>query len=682
MDSKKIWIIVGIVTTVLCLCACAALIAAGILGFNFLREQTGGSANLVEQAVTPIFPATPTSGLPTVTPVIKSNNTPLAAVNGAQETYQTIKNAVVPVNDLIELAQRLGGMTNIPTTVIDPGAPYQIGDHKKFWAMNQDTTEQFQVDTVLRAVSDVAYFWIEDGVSYNQEDLDLLMADFSENIVPTNREIFGNEWSPGIDNDPHLFIVYARNLGSIAGVFSSGDSYPPQVRKYSNAHEIFFLSADSTGLDQNFTYGVLAHEFQHMIHWYRDRNESVWVNEGFSELAAFLNGFDLGGFDYVFSLDPDIQLNDWPPNQNETTIPHYGASFLFMSYFLDRFGKEATQALIANPEDGMDGVDSVLAGMDAVEPQTGQPLRADDLFSDWVLANYIQDPSVGDGRYAYRDYRSAPQVAETEQITDCSGFWQNRQVHQYAADYIRFKCGGDFTLKLDGAGEVGVLAEGAHSGEYAFWSNKGDESDMTLSRQFDFSTVSGPLTFTYWTWFDLEKDYDFLYLLASEDGQTWQILNTPSCQTYDPSGNSYGCGYNGLIAQYIQEKVDLSAFAGKKIWLRFELVTDEAVNSEGFLVDDVAVPEIGYSNDFEKDDGGWQANGFVRIQNRLPQTYRLALITYSAWQTSVQTLTFDANQSLNLPITLNDPQDEVVLVVSGTTRYTRQPAAYRFNAMR
>jgi immune inhibitor A len=57
------------------------------------------------------------------------------------------------------------------------------------------------------------------------------------------------------------------------------------------------------------------------------------------------------------------------------------------------------------------------------------------------------------------------------------------------------------------------------SGDYAFWSNYGDESDMTLTRTFDFTAVSGPLTLSYNTWYDLETDYDYLYVLASEDGK-------------------------------------------------------------------------------------------------------------------------------------------------------------------
>ena len=46
------------------------------------------------------------------------------------------------------------------------------------------------------------------------------------------------------------------------------------------------------------------------------------------------------------------------------------------------------------------------------------------------------------------------------------------------------------------------------------------------------------------------------------------------------------------------------------------------VNESGLMVDDVKVEAVDYTNDFETDEGGWQAEGFVRVQNRLPQTFR------------------------------------------------------------
>ena len=152
---------------------------------------------------------------------------------------------------------------------------------------------------------------------------------------------------------------------------------------------------------------------------------------------------------------------------------------------------------------------------------------------------------------------------------------------------------------------------------YAFWSNKGDDSDMSLSQTFDLSNVTGSVSMSYWTWYDLEEHYDFVYLVASTDGgSTWQMIKTP-CGTDDNiSGNNFGWGYNAESSGWIQQNVDLSKFAGKKVTLRFDYITDPAVNGEGFLLDDVEIPQLNYKADFEKDNGGWDAAGFVRIQNR------------------------------------------------------------------
>ncbi|MCJ7658129.1 MAG: immune inhibitor A [Anaerolineales bacterium] len=204
---------------------------------------------------------------------------------------------------------------------------------------------------------------------------------------------------------------------------------------------------------------------------------------------------------------------------------------------------------------------------------------------------------------------------------------------------------------------------------------------MTLTKTFDFSGYHGPLTLTYWAWYDIEEDYDYLYLEASDDGENWQILTTPSGTADDPSGNSYGWGYNGTSPGWIQESIDLSDFAGKEIQLRFEYVTDAAVFGEGFLLDDISIPEIGYFSDFETDDGGWEPAGWVRIQNVLPQTYKLAVIQFGD-STEIEYITLSADNVAEIPIEIGGEVDEVVLVVTGTTRYTRQKAPYRFELQR
>ncbi len=679
MNRTFIVILFVLVFALLCCCACFILVAAG--GIAFQSFQEGGVWDFE-------------AGPPTETPVVlrptiegqsdSGDGSPkVEMVEGALvplDTLHALEEAVVPANDLIELAERLQGKENIPLTMAPPAAPLQVGARDVMWVTNVDTNENFQIGVTLQYVTEHVYFWIEDGVPFDRDDLADLVETFETKIYPTNREFFGSEWTPGVDGDPHLYIIYADGLGhGLAGYFSSADENHPLAHEYSNAHEAFVLNADNLRLSGDFTLGVLAHEFQHMIHWHRDRNEASWLNEGFSELAAFINGYDIGGFDYLYSWNPDLQLNDWP-NDPSATSPHYGAAFLFVNYFLDRFGDDATKALVAHPQNGLASVDAVLDELDITDPITGAPIQADDFFMDWIVAAYLQDETVADGRYTYHNYPTAPSPAVEERIDSCPSEMLTRDVHQYGVDYIRITCPGTYDLHFEGSIQVGVLPVEAHSGEYAFWSNKGDESDMTLTRSFDFRDYYGPLTLTYWTWYDLEEDYDYLYLEVSLDGEHWQIITTPSGTAEDPSGNSYGWGYNGLSGgdgSWIQEEVDLSQFSGEQVLIRFEYVTDAAVNGEGLLLDDIAIPEMGYFSDFEADSGGWDAAGFVRIRNILPQTFRLAAIEIGD-SIEINFIPLSVDNVAHFPLEIGDDVEEVVLVVTGTTRYTRQKAAYRF----
>ncbi|MFN2197115.1 MAG: hypothetical protein ACK2UW_13435 [Anaerolineales bacterium] len=694
MNRSNVPIVVIIVVGVLVCCLCVVAVSAGAAAFG-LWNYLGISSSAMQVEPRPPFtqpqpmpavPIEPIEPLPT-RPQSSLPDSPeqpptVAAPDVPTDTLSTLENTIVPINDLRDLARRLEGKENIPLTLEPPAAPLQVGDQQSFWVSNVDTNRNFQIDATLQYVTDHLYFWIEDGIRYSDNDLQKLANTFENEIYPRNREFFGSEWTPGVDDDPHLYVVFASGLGqSLAGYYSSADEYPPSAHEYSNAHEMFLMNADNLLLNDPYTYGVLAHEFQHMIHWYQDRNEETWLNEGFSELASFLNGYGTGGSDYVFIQDPDRQLTNWPDDGD--TIPNYGAAFLFVDYFLNRFGETATQEVVASPENGLKSMDDVLAGLDANDPLTGQPIRADDVFADWVVANYLQNLSVADGRYGYANYPDAPQVTTAEQIRRCPADVATT-VSQYGADYFEITCSGDYLLQFNGNPSAQLLPADPHSGSYAFWSNFGDESDMTLTREFDFSSESGPLTLTYWTWYDLEQDYDYVYLTASTDGgETWQILTTPGGTADDPSGNSYGWGYNGASGsgpRWVQEQVDLSDFAGENVLLRFEYVTDGAVNGRGFLLDDVAVPEIGYATDFEVDNGGWEAAGFARIQNVLPQTFHISVIS-NGRQPVVQTFTLAGGEPFEIPISVGGDVDEVVLVVSGTTRYTREPANYQFSVL-
>ncbi len=202
---------------------------------------------------------------------------------------------------------------------------------------------------------------------------------------------------------------------------------------------------------------------------------------------------------------------------------------------------------------------------------------------------------------------------------------------------------------------------------------------MTLTRAFDLP--AGKSTLEFDLWYDIEENWDYTYLEASTDGgQTWKILQTENGTDADPQGNSYGWGWTGATKGWVSESVDLSAYAGKNVLLRFEYITDAAVNGEGLIVDNIRIPELDYSADFESGLDGWDAKGFVRLQNVLPQSYRVLVVRKGSGIT-VEELKLDDRMSGSLAVTATD-NEQVYLIVLGTARYTRQKASYQFVVLR
>jgi hypothetical protein len=424
--------------------------------------------------------------------------------------------------------------------------------------------------------------------------------------------------------------------------------------------------------------GVLAHELQHMIHWASDRNEDTWVNEGFSELSVYLNGYDPGGFDALFMSAPDVQLTTWPNLQDAGR--NYGSSYLFMLYVLGRFGREVTRQVVAHPANGIAGFDAVLGE---------QGLTFDDVFADWLIANYI-DSDAGqdlDARYAYPEHKIGPPTVDL--IHDHLPVQRSSTVHQYAGDYVELRLKGDIAIEFLGQREARLTAADAHSGQHAWWSNRGDDIDAKLTRVLDLRGLD-QATLNVWMWYDIEEDWDYAYVLVSTDGgETWDILSGPSSTSYDPNGNSFGDAYTGVSGGWIQETFDLNAYAGREVLVRFEYVTDDGVNGAGWLIDDICVPELDECQDLESGPGKWVSEGFVYSDNRVSQRYLVQLILRDRpdstrantpnGKTRVLRMSLDERQRGRLEVRgLGREIQEAVLVLSAMAPVTTEVAAYEY----
>jgi len=188
-------------------------------------------------------------------------------------------------------------------------------------------------------------------------------------------------------------------------------------------------------------------------------------------------------------------------------------------------------------------------------------------------------------------------------------------------------------LRFSGTADARLYTGAPHSGRAQWWGNAADEMEATLTRELDLTAVDRA-TLTFSVWYDTERDYDYGGVAVSADGGcTWQTLAGRNTTDADPLGQNLGHGFTGHsggndVPVWIDEAMDLSPYAGTKILLRFFNVTDQSYHGSGVAIDDIAVPEIGFYDDVESDQG-WDARGFLRSVNAATLDWAVQAIAFS-----------------------------------------------------
>jgi hypothetical protein len=257
------------------------------------------------------------------------------------------------------------------------------------------------------------------------------------------------------------------------------------------------------------------------------------------------------------------------------------------------------------------------------------------------------------------------------------------QVNQFGTHYIELQGTVPVDVDFTGSTVVPLMPTDNADGKF-WWSNRADTSDARITREIDLSGVSRA-SLKYRAWYRIEEGYDYGYASVSTDGgTTWKILKTSSCVTTNPNGANLGCGYTGASGgsdtpQWVDEKADLSDYSGKKILLRFEVVTDAGVNREGLAIDNIEIPEIGFKDDGNTDTG-WKNEGFVRVDNVLPQFWQVQLIlTNQDGSTTLQRIPLPDNLgkfTIDFGPRGQGTVRRAVLVISATTPATTEPGVY------
>lgn len=146
-------------------------------------------------------------------------------------------------------------------------------------------------------------------------------------------------------------------------------------------------------------------------------------------------------------------------------------------------------------------------------------------------------------------------------------------------------------------------------GEQYYYSQKGDDLHTTLvTPEFDLTNAASA-EFSYKANYEVEFDYDYVYVNAIVDGKEVEI---------DKIGDkNVAGGMDTTEGNWVDVKYDLSQFAGKKVKLVFEYVTDGGLAPEGFAMDELKLTidgQVVFADDAEGEaavtlDGFSQTNG-------------------------------------------------------------------------
>ncbi len=528
----------------------------------------------------------------------------------AAADLELLLNTDYPAHDYFETAERLSASKFGERTIT--ADPYQLKDSQTF------ITDDGLIKATLLGISEHAYFWVENGLNYDPGEVQAMANRLETEYYPRLVNLFGQEWQPGVDNDPHFTVLHlaGNTHASELGYFSSIDEYPKSLYADSNQQEVVYLVMGNLELGEDLYFGTLVHELQHLIQWYVDPNEATWLNEGLSQLAEIYVGLDTAtAVDYI--RRPETRLNTWD-YESEAVDAHYSAAYLYMVYVWEQLGETAVQELARHPANGLASVAAVLQGY--------APERSlVDFTADFVAANFLDNVNAGSQFYYEHLDLGRPRFEwRIKQLPQEKSF----TLGQFGTHYVDLDVRGPLTITFAGDTMAPLVNAEPRSGEQIWYAPAQDDSNARLTAVFDL-TNQERASLNFAAWYDLEEEYDYAYLSISTDGgENWSLL-TPD----HLSAGEYGPAYNGRSefeqdhrGGWVKETISLNAYVGQPVLARFDVLTDSAVSGRGFALDDVTVTAADSQGRDQPQPITWDAQGFVQIGQQLPQQWAVQLI--------------------------------------------------------
>ena len=263
------------------------------------------------------------------------------------------------------------------------------GDVNQFYVYNFEQKKYIQVTATLRFTDGNINIWVSDSeweqahvtMQVVQQVYEGLMqhtpdasTDPQKGIIEIIQADFG--LPPDFDGDMITdFLLtdikdgWKEGEGFIAGYFNPLDQHINGTfvgrTQISGSNERDILYIDTyPGIYHNGSYsyfevlGTVSHEYQHLVQYRYDKNETTFVNEGLSELSSFLCGYGLRD-PSKYLMDTNIDLTGWETELSQTLV-HYAKAALWTYFLYEKLGPAFIRNLTQSSLTGTAGIAAAL----------------------------------------------------------------------------------------------------------------------------------------------------------------------------------------------------------------------------------------------------------------------------------------------------------------------------------
>jgi len=392
------------------------------------------------------------------TPFLTKNNHPTQRVKFTNESY-VADDSTNRISESIQVKRPDSSAHMI--NQVSPSPSYHVTENPAAWrlfsVLNVKTGNYYEINATLELVgiNSLIYSTYTSG-SYDPI-YEGINSSFESTIYPKLTKFFGSP--PDIDSNGKIIILLFDIIDDFnGGQYVAGFFDPLHQTTLLNSEEAEILHIDGTDGFSNLDFGffeVIAHEFQHLIHYKNDKDENVWLEEGASMFSEYLIGrdpFSTGSYKSRFISNPDVSLTYWDYYDSQSLVlANYGASYAFFLYLAEKYGGSSIiQDIIYRTANGISSVEQALVNQ-------GYLGEFEEVFRNWTIANFLDNTSIGSGAYGYYNTTISMLIEHTYTFSPLPR--TENTVPYWGTDYLEFDYPSEipFSLEFGGIDSSGFL---------------------------------------------------------------------------------------------------------------------------------------------------------------------------------------------------------------------------------